>query len=770
MGDISKLNVGGTLYDIKDAKARTDVSDLKEDFVGELDGKLPYFLVKNQYIKADGSFANYSGWDRTEYIPVKDIYSITVKTSVNSGYNAFYKADKTLLTTLNVTTTETELLVPKSARYVAFSNTEAGMSAFSATFKDKQVKEIETLNKAATDLEVGNIPFKLVKNEYVDAYGDFANDISYARTGHVFIGTASELTINSQGSSIYNAIYDSNKNFIKTISLSSGSNVVEIPSNAFYIALSNEFDKMMSLTMIKTKEREQYYNYNFVENEYVNPSDGSFPTELGWSRTELIPINQFKGIRVKSSVNSNYNAFYKKDKTVHSRFNVKTTETCIAIPDGAYYVAFSNTNAGMKNFTVNFTDNGIYSYPDVPRTVYSYDNNFSYSIQDGIISFDGSITGTTFRIDLPNIVLDGYSILNVETVDGDYTGNVFILLLPTTTPAYILSVKGHITRLNHFNNEERGIAIYVPSDTTFSNLKFRVWVTPGLVNEPCNKQMLTAVGLSASEYNVSEYPRIGDSSLYNIFGNSFSACKDGLLSRTNAEDTVKFGLLADLHYTDHENFYKRIYEKLSEEHVDFCLMLGDIIDSGYFSYPELCSQQMAQFNNSIQYLLAPNFPFCGNHDDDVSAFAHHGTIDFGDIRFIYLWADYDGGTEGGNVKPSELTWVGQQLAQSKAKTNILMCHYSVSTDPGFGYQLDSDAISAIETLASAYDVKLFLNGHEHDHNVSVGSAGVMTDINLPNGQYAYCICTITNAGAFTATVYDSETDDVLKTINVSLSN
>lgn len=32
MGDISKLNVGGTLYDIKDAKARTDVSDLKEDF------------------------------------------------------------------------------------------------------------------------------------------------------------------------------------------------------------------------------------------------------------------------------------------------------------------------------------------------------------------------------------------------------------------------------------------------------------------------------------------------------------------------------------------------------------------------------------------------------------------------------------------------------------------------------------------------------------------------------------------------------------------
>ena len=41
MGDISKLNVGGTLYDIKDAKAREDVSDLKEDFINP--------IVKDEY-------------------------------------------------------------------------------------------------------------------------------------------------------------------------------------------------------------------------------------------------------------------------------------------------------------------------------------------------------------------------------------------------------------------------------------------------------------------------------------------------------------------------------------------------------------------------------------------------------------------------------------------------------------------------------------------------------------------------------------------------
>lgn len=76
MGDISKLNVGGTLYDIKDAKARTDVSDLKEDFThiveepgSKINNDLLYgaSLVSGVYLDATGVFDS----SRTDYVAVK---------------------------------------------------------------------------------------------------------------------------------------------------------------------------------------------------------------------------------------------------------------------------------------------------------------------------------------------------------------------------------------------------------------------------------------------------------------------------------------------------------------------------------------------------------------------------------------------------------------------------------------------------------------------------------------------------------------------------
>ena len=57
MGDISKLNVGGTLYDIKDAKARTDVSDLKEDigYLADTQRKLAFSTSINTTVYKDTS-------------------------------------------------------------------------------------------------------------------------------------------------------------------------------------------------------------------------------------------------------------------------------------------------------------------------------------------------------------------------------------------------------------------------------------------------------------------------------------------------------------------------------------------------------------------------------------------------------------------------------------------------------------------------------------------------------------------------------------------
>lgn len=769
------VTINGTNFEIEDKQSREDLIDLKSDlnssFWNNQDGKLPYSIVNNQYVKLDdGSFANYSGWARTDYIPVRDIYSITIKSTVQSYYNAFYNEDKSFNRAFTVETTEAEIIIPPSVKYIALSNTAAGMATLDVTFKTTESIKITSLEKCTDELTIGDMPFRVIQNSYVNkADGEFKYQSKWGRTGFIYVGNAEKLTIVSTASSQHNAFYNSDFQFVRSFTLSVGSNDIYVPNTAKYIALSNELTRILELDIKVSKKRIDEIGFEYVHGEYIT-SNGAFAEYTNWTRTELIPIHQYAGMRVKSSLQSSHNAFYKKDKTFHSRFTVETTETCIAIPEDAYYVAFSNADGGMIRLDVAFDKSNIYSYPDHPRTIYSYDNNLIYSVDDGVISITGSITGTTFRLDLPNIILDGYNIINVEVLNGSYTGNLYLLLLPTIKSAYINLVKGHIARLDHFTNETRGIAVYIPGTATFNDFKFRIWITPGLINKPYNKSIVDVIGCNAGEYNAADYSRIGDGIVYNVFGNALAVCKDGMIGKNIENADVKFGLLADLHYIDNENFYKRIYGKLSNEyHVDFCMMLGDVIDSGYYYQPDLCASQLAQLKNSLQYLLCPNFPFCGNHDDDVSAFAHHGVVDYGNIRFVYFWADYDSTSEGGLVKASELTWLEQQLASSTARINIIMCHYAVSTTSGFNWYIaDADQRQAIADLADEYGVLLYLNGHEHDHSISVGTVGDMTDINLPNGKYAYCVCEIDNSGEFTLTAYDSTTDEVLKTITVSL--
>ena len=660
----------------------SDVADLKSAIVAGQENKLQYFLTNGEYINKDnGAFTPYSGWARTNRIPVKNYRSIIVKSSVQSYYNVWYKEDGTRYSDFAVTTTETKLNVPKLAAYVGFSNTSEGMQNLEVSVETIDHVSIVDLAKTADDTSQGYVPMALTEKGYI-ANGVFAYDANWCRTGYVYVGNALRIAIETQSGNQYNAFYDENKTLIRPFTTVTGTNIIDLTDDIQYLALSNSSDIMRAETVRVLEYRRPEYNYTAGDN--------------------------------------------------------------------------------------------IYLYPDIPETVYSRDEGVTYSVRDGIITVNGAVTQATFRLDFPMVTLNGYNIFNVEILSGSYTGTVYLLLLPTSSSAYITNPTGHITRLDNFNNESHGIGISAPVGATFSNLKFRIWMIPGLLNRPYDRPHYylpakNAVGLSAGEFNTPQYPRFQDGTLYNIFGNQFSAFADNKLSRT--KDSIKFGLMADMHYTDNEDFYKRIYRRISTENIDFCIMTGDIIDSGYYRTPDLLVEQMEQYEESIKYLGAPNFAFAGNHDDDVSSFAHHGVIDCGNVRFIYFWADYNGSTAGGRLNASELTWIENQLKSSHAKFNILMCHYAVSTDSGFGWYIsDAESREAIEDLAEEYDVKLYLNGHEHDHNISVGTAGVMTDINLPNGKYAYAICEISANGIFTATFYDSATDSVLKTLTVDLTD
>ena len=57
---------------LTDAAAQAKAAGIvKTGLVGLQEHKVPIFLIKNSYVKTDGTFANYTGWNRTEYIPVE---------------------------------------------------------------------------------------------------------------------------------------------------------------------------------------------------------------------------------------------------------------------------------------------------------------------------------------------------------------------------------------------------------------------------------------------------------------------------------------------------------------------------------------------------------------------------------------------------------------------------------------------------------------------------------------------------------------------------
>lgn len=712
----ARLGADGVTYPSLGDAIRTQVSNLKDDINNIWIGNVPYDVVPNQYVKnTDGSFANYSGWSRSDYIFVGDLEEIVIDTTANSEYNYFYDASKNPIRYFVVKSGSNRVYLEPSAKYIAISNTSAAIAATvikaDVTKTDAEIVSIDTVQKAVTENVSSNV-LKLYPQE---------------KTSKGITLTVTDDSIRVHGTAT---------------------------GNAYFYDFFNVDDFVGS------------YTFGVTELSGSGFSAGDFLIQIPYTpNSNNISNNQTEYFA--SAPNAQIVALSGKTIDTTIRFWANKGR---ALQD---YEPSAITKVPTSALDCAEYSNGnmVYKLPDKADAVYH--SELYYAISDGVLYLDGELTGGGFTLNLPSVTLTGYNTVNIEVLGGSYDGSLY-LYLPTGESAFLTDLSASTQRLEYFDGTEKTLAVYATNGTEFSDFRFRLWITQGLSNKPYdangyNLPMQTVKACTSGEYNAPSYARMDDDVLYSVFGNKYSVCKNGLLSRTDTDTIAKFALLADLHYTNDEAFYTRIYKKISDSHnVDFCLMLGDVIDSGYYHKPTLYQQQMTQFKNSIKYLGCPNYPFCGNHDDDVNEFAHHGVIDYGIARFIYFWADYDGVSEGGKVKASELTWLGQQLSESTAKINILMCHYAVSTDTGFGYQLDADSRTAVNALASTYDILLYLNGHEHDHNVSVGTAGDMTDINLPNGKYAYCICTIDSNGEFTLVVYKSDDDTVLKTINVSL--
>lgn len=270
------------------------------------------------------------------------------------------------------------------------------------------------------------------------------------------------------------------------------------------------------------------------------------------------------------------------------------------------------------------------------------------------------------------------------------------------------------------------------------------------------------------------------SGLYDIGTNVFVASPVSY-ELTKKDYLTRFMLASDTHigYESWGNYsaLNKLFEKLNiAKDLDFAMFTGDSLDSGYTNTPDIMSSQLAQFKATTSLYKGDKKVFAGNHDKGVSEFEHHGVIDINGVRIIYFWADYqeisaEPRVSTGLVSNEEITWIETQLQQSKAKHNILVCHYAIAdVDADFIWSiLDTGNKQAILTLAETYGVKLYINGHEHNYNYPTKTAGVMTNINGGSLLHRFSIVTIKDTEAVFDVYYSAYPYGYVKTVTVPLT-
>ncbi len=243
---------------------------------------------------------------------------------------------------------------------------------------------------------------------------------------------------------------------------------------------------------------------------------------------------------------------------------------------------------------------------------------------------------------------------------------------------------------------------------------------------------------------------------------------DGTHIINDAGDEIKFAVFADSHVgqsdTHNKNLQKAVEYVNSDSKIDFTLFLGDNIDDGYFySGQNISAGQLEQFYELAEKLNRPYYAISGNHDANTTKFEKDMVIKCGDIAIIGFFANYytfdpeDMYTSNGMVSMGMLAWLESVFEQCKDKKIILACHYSIVEGENFyspiphaqpvpkrDIEMQDFGREKILELAEKYGAELYLNGHEHQPNLPVGTAGTLTDFNIGSlgNQGLYAVVTI----------------------------
>ncbi len=273
--------------------------------------------------------------------------------------------------------------------------------------------------------------------------------------------------------------------------------------------------------------------------------------------------------------------------------------------------------------------------------------------------------------------------------------------------------------------------------------------------------------------------------------------KKGKIESTLPRDYIaKIGLFADIHvgYSSWGDYSKldKIMNNMNKKQPDFCVVLGDCINSGYSHTPELMQEQKEILNTYLKKLKAPCFKMRGNHDVDVTSFTDFGVITFNGLRFICIFPKYvqmeDTSTGSynsrGRLTEEDITWISETLSECNEYTNIMLSHYCIVADDLANFKwpicdtvtnysgvvMDGHRDELMELLGQ-YGVDLFINGHEHKDgliNKKVDDTD-MTDVQISSTLKRYAVLTIYE-DRYEFTEYDSTTDEQKSELTIIRGN
>lgn len=243
--------------------------------------------------------------------------------------------------------------------------------------------------------------------------------------------------------------------------------------------------------------------------------------------------------------------------------------------------------------------------------------------------------------------------------------------------------------------------------------------------------------ISAEAYNQLTIDRCN-----NLMEFPFNTCtvKKGKVTLRHpiSEYIAKIAVFGDLHvglgysqtvkWNNWENCIEQSLKWGADKCPYFGLGMGDQLSSMNSDINNKGIRELNDYYNRIRPFNYPFFPMSGNHDDAVPEFIHNGVIEIANVRIICFCAtlgyisyeDPDLSLDPvGNVTDDTFNWLEQEVIKSYngGYITILACHYCLYKTPGHYEQYWNGYIhdhrDDIIQLCSDYNVRLFINGHNH---------------------------------------------------------